>query len=66
MPIYQKHLTEADLLKVIAFYDTPTGKKFSEKTPFITQEAMIVGQQWGKQMAERVLSKLKEKGYSKE
>jgi len=34
LPIYQKHLTEADLLGVIAFYETPVGKKFAEKNSF--------------------------------
>lgn len=66
LPIYQKHLTEADLLGVIAFYETPAGKKYAEKTPLITQESMLAGQEWGKQIGQRVLDKLKAKGYLKE
>ena len=66
LPIYQKHLTEADLLGVIAFYETPAGKKFAEKTPLITQESMLAGQEWGKQIGQKVLDRLKEKGYLKE
>lgn len=66
LPIYQKHLTEADLLGVIAFYETPTGKKFAEKTPLITQESMLAGQEWGKQIGQKVVDRLKEKGYLKE
>ncbi|MNK62325.1 hypothetical protein D3C87_814990 [compost metagenome] len=66
LPIYQKHLTEADLLGVIAFYETPVGKKFAEKTPLITQESMLAGQEWGKQIGQRVLDKLKAKGYLKQ
>lgn len=66
LPIYQKHLTEADLLSVIAFYETPAGKKFAEKTPLITQESMVAGQEWGKQIGQKVVDKLKEKGYIKE
>lgn len=66
LPIYQKHLTEADLLGVIAFYETPVGKKFAEKTPLITQESMLAGQEWGKQIGQRVVDKLKAKGYLKE
>lgn len=62
-PIYQKHLTEADLKAVIAFYETPAGKKFAEKTPLITQESMVIGQEWGKQISARVIEKLKDKGY---
>lgn len=66
LPIYQKHLTEADLLGIIAFYETPVGKKFAEKTPLITQESMLAGQEWGKQIGQKVVDKLKEKGYFKQ
>lgn len=63
LPVYQKHLTEADLKGVIAFYETPLGKKYAEKTPLITQESMIAGQEWGKKIGEKVADKLREKGY---
>ncbi len=65
MPVYQKHLTESDLHALIAFYETPAGKKFAEKTPVITQECMQVGQVWGKKIGESVMQKLKAKGYLK-
>jgi len=65
LPVYQKHLTEEDIKGVIAFYKTPAGKKFAEKTPVITQESMLAGQEWGKKVGETVVSKLKEKGYLK-
>lgn len=66
LPVYQKHLTHADLLQLIAFYESPVGKKFAEKSPLIVQESMIAGQEWGRQIGEKVVNKLKEKGYSKE
>jgi len=66
LPIYQKHLTEDDLTGVIAFYDTPVGKKFAEKTPVITQESMIAGQEWGLQIGQQVIDKLRNKGYLKD
>ena len=66
LPIYQKHMTEQDLVGVIAFYETPLGKKFAEKTPLITQESMLAGQEWGKQVSQKVVDKLKNKGYLKE
>ncbi|PRY55548.1 hypothetical protein B0I27_101520 [Arcticibacter pallidicorallinus] len=62
-PIYQKHLTEKDLQGVISFYETPSGKKFAEKTPLITQESMLAGQEWGKQIATKVVERLQAKGY---
>jgi hypothetical protein len=62
-PVYEKHMTEADLNEVIKFYGTPTGKKLAEKTPAIMQESMAAGQAWGQAVAEKVMKKLKEKGY---
>ncbi len=63
VPIYSKHLTLDDIQKIIEFYHTPTGKKYAEKTPLITQESMQIGQQWGMQIGQDFQNKLKEKGY---
>lgn len=62
-PVYYNHLTADDLQKMIDFYETPVGKKYAEKTPFIMQESMQVGQQWGMKIGQQVMEKLKEKGY---
>lgn len=62
-PVYQKYLTQKDLEDIIAFYNTPTGKKFAQNTPNIMQESMQVGQQWGMQIAQTIQEKLEEKGY---
>ncbi|TKC09680.1 DUF2059 domain-containing protein [Pedobacter frigoris] len=66
VPVYQKYMTETDLKSIIAFYESPAGRKFAEKTPLITQESMAIGQEWGKKIGEKVISKLMEKGYMKE
>jgi hypothetical protein len=62
-PVYQNHMTEADLMKIIEFYQTPVGKKYAEKTPLIMQESMQVGQQWGQSIGQKFLEKLKARGY---
>ncbi|MBB2147015.1 DUF2059 domain-containing protein [Pedobacter sp. LMG 31464] len=61
VPVYEKHLTLADINQLIAFYESPIGKKFAEKTPIITQESMQVGQQLGMKIGQKVVEKLKEK-----
>jgi len=63
VPVYQKHLSESDLKNVIAFYQSPAGKKFAEQTPIITTESMQVGQQWGLKIAQQFMEKIKAKGY---
>lgn len=62
-PVYQKHLTQSDLESIIAFYESPAGARFASKTPFIMEESMQVGQQWGQKVAADFEKKLKEKGY---
>lgn len=63
VPVYHNHLTEADLKKMIEFYETPVGKKYAEKTPLIMQESMQIGQQWGLKLGQQFQEKLKAKGY---
>jgi len=63
LPIYQKHLSLDDLKSIIVFYQSPTGKKLAEKTPFIAQESMQAGMAWGKKIGEEFAKKLAEKGY---
>jgi hypothetical protein len=62
-PVYEKHMSIADLNKIIEFYQTPVGKKYAEKTPLIMQESMQVGQQWGMKVGQKFQEKMKEKGY---
>ena len=62
-PVYEKHMSEADLNEIIKFYNSPVGKKLSEKTPDIMNESMLAGQTWGAGVGEKVMKKLKEKGY---
>ena len=63
VPVYKRHLTLDDLQKIIEFYHTPTGKKYAEKKPLITQESMQVGQQWGIKVGQDFENRIKEKGY---
>ncbi len=63
VPIYQKHLTLEGIQGVIAFYRTPVGQKYAEKTPLITQESMQIGQQWGMEIGKEFARRMTKKGY---
>jgi hypothetical protein len=58
VPIYDRNLTHEDVKELIKFYDSPTGKKFVQVLPKITQESMSVGEKWGRDLAEKVIKKL--------
>ena len=40
IPIYQKHLTKADIDAMIAFFGTPTGQKLMREQPQMAAESM--------------------------
>jgi uncharacterized protein len=63
VPIYDKYLSHEEVLAIVAFYESPAGRHLAEVQPQITQESMVVGQEWGRRAAERIMSKLRERGY---
>lgn len=66
LPVYDKYLTEPDIDALLVFYNSPVGKKFISSMPFILKESMEIGESWGRQVGEKVMNKLKAKGYIKE
>ncbi len=48
VPIYQKHLTQADLEQILAFYASPVGQKLQREQPAMTQEGMQAGGEIGR------------------
>lgn len=65
VPIYAKHLSHGEIKELIKFYETPLGKKLIATLPAITQESMVVGQQWGMDLANRARKKLDAQGGAK-
>ena len=58
VPVYDRNLTQGDITELIRFYESPTGKKFVSVLPKITQESMVVGEKWGRELAMKVMTKL--------
>jgi hypothetical protein len=58
LPVYDKHLSHAEIKELIKFYETPVGRKMISVMPAITAESMQVGQQWGMHVAMRAKQKL--------
>jgi hypothetical protein len=50
VPIYQKHLSKADLAAVTAFYSSPAGQKILKELPGIMAESMQVGGEIGQKV----------------
>jgi len=60
IPIYAKYYSLEDLKAINAFYGTPVGQKVLAAAPQIMMESMRIGQDWGKLVANRLLTELKE------
>lgn len=64
IPIYSRYFTEEEINTLIAFYETPVGKKTVSVMPQVLAEAMQVGVRWSAEIIKRLEQRLKEKGYS--
>ena len=63
IPLYQKYYTDEEIEELIAFYNTPIGKKSISIMPQLMQESMLIGQEWGKELAQKIYEELQTKGY---
>lgn len=65
VPLYDKYYSNEELIQLIKFYETPVGKKVVSVTPVLMQESMMIGQQWGFEISQKVIEKLQNGGYLK-
>lgn len=63
VPIYDRHLSHEDIKAIIAFHNSPAGKKLIAAQPQIARDSMQVGGQWGRSLAQKIAQKMREKGY---
>jgi hypothetical protein len=65
---YASHFTEAELKEIMAFYGTPTGKKFVGEMPKVMQESLAAAREWGSKFSDQVIARIrdemKKKGYT--
>jgi uncharacterized protein len=65
--VYARNFTAEGLREVVAFYRGPTGQKFVQKLPLITQESMLIGQRFGQsvgaEIRARMVDELRKRGH---
>lgn len=54
IPIYAKHFSHEDIRQMIAFHETPLGRKSIEVMPRLMAESMQVGQRWAAKTLPRI------------
>ncbi len=66
IPLYHKYFTKTEIEELLAFYETPLGKKTIATLPQLMSESMALGQKWGESMipelVAKVQSRFKEEG----
>ncbi len=59
--IYANNLNHDEIKGLIAFYETPLGRKTIEAMPVMAQEGMKVGQEWGQNLAPQLIKRIDER-----
>lgn len=66
VPVYHRHFSHAEIRELLAFYGTDLGRKTVAVMPFVMQDSMVVGQQWGRALApviqQRVRQRFRQEG----
>ena len=52
--LYDRHFSAAEIRELLAFYDTPIGKRFLEVQPVLLREGIALGQEWGSRIGAEV------------
>ena len=53
-PVYDKYFTHQEIKELMAFYETPSGKKAILVLPTVINEAMGIGQGWGQALGPEI------------
>jgi uncharacterized protein len=65
--VYANNFSVEELRDITAFYRTPTGEKFLQKLPAVTQQSMALGQRFGQAVAGdlqgRIVDELRKRGH---
>lgn len=64
VPIYSRHFTAQEIKQLIAFYQTPVGRKWVAEAATMESEAFLSGMERGMRLSEKLMEKLKAKGYN--
>jgi hypothetical protein len=67
VPVYLSEFSHDEIRTLIAFCQTPAGKKYFERAPILTRKSMEAAMLWGKKLAEgaarSAMRKLADQGY---
>ena len=59
--IYAEEFSAEEMRQLLAFYDTPVGRKLIARMPSIVMRSQQAGRAWGQQMARKAIERLRQK-----
>lgn len=62
IPVYEPLFSDNELSELIAFYETPLGKKLIASTPQIITASRDAGAKYGEELAQKVITKMRAEG----
>ena len=57
---YATNFTEPELKAILAFYQSPAGKKLLERQPTVVDASMKFAQDWANKLSDEVVPKMRE------
>ncbi len=58
--LYAQRFTEAELKKIVAFYNSPVGKKYQDQLPQVVQASGRFAHDWANKLSDQVIEKIRE------
>jgi hypothetical protein len=58
--VYATHFTEPELKAILAFYQSPAGKKMLAQQPTVVDASMKFAQDWANKLSDQVIAKMRE------
>jgi Spy/CpxP family protein refolding chaperone len=58
VPLYDKAFSDEEIKGLIAFYETPLGRKLASTSPQLTSEMMEAGRKWGEQLGRTTMAEV--------
>lgn len=58
--IYAANFSEQELKAILAFYESPAGKKLLQRQPQVVDQSMKFAQSWANKLSEEVVAKMRE------
>ena len=57
---YATEFTESELKEIVAFYQSPAGKKLLERQPIVIDHSVKFAQDWANKLSDEVIGKMRE------